>query len=519
MKRINDLQYLKLGKFSAFMYDAFMFLLSIPGWIFGIIRKGLSLIKDGLVWIKDELADIAYTFKHGNKAVRRSFFIFGAGNRFYGQKMRANLFLLFQLIFLGYMVLPNGGIHWLGKVQWFQVGNTIGTVQSQLVYNPIYDVYERIPGDDSVKVLLYALLTVVFIVAYVVTWRMQFKQCRICMDITASGKKIRSGKEDLQSLLDDQFHKTLLTPSLVGILVFTVLPTIYMTLIAFTSYDGAHDGYANLFGWVGLEHFNEIFDFGQGGLGNTFGEILSWTLMWSFFATFSNYFLGMFVAMAINKKGIKLKKFWRTVLVMTIAIPQFVSLLYVSKLFDASGIIGSFLKNANLLPEYLTNNHIFSLWGDPTTAKILLIVINIWIGIPYIMLMATGILMNIPEDLYESARIDGASSVQQFTKITLPYMLFVTGPYLLTSFVGNLNNFNVIYLLTGGNPIKGLAGGASVGHTDLLITWLFKMTLGSATSQYYYASVIGILIFVVVAFLSLIVYNVIPSTKNEEDFG
>ena len=519
MKRINDLKYLKLNKFAAFMYDAFIFLCSIPGWIIGLIGKGLSLIKKGFIWLKDEIVDIAYTFKNGNGAVKRSFFIFGAGNRYYGQKMRANLFLLFQLIFIVYMFVPSGGIHWLGKVQWFQVGKTVGTVQSGLVYNPVYDIYERVPGDDSVKVLLYGLLTVIFIVAYVVTWRMQFKQCRICMDITASGKKIRSGKEDLQSLLDDQFHKTLLTPSLVGILVFTVLPTIYMVLIAFTSYDGAHDGYSNLFGWVGLQYFNEIFDFSSGGLGNTFGEILSWTLMWSFFATFSNYFLGMFVAMAINKKGIKLKKFWRTVLVMTIAIPQFVSLLYVSKLFDASGIIGSLLKNNNLLPEFLTSNHVYSLWGDPITAKILLIVINIWIGIPYIMLMATGILMNIPEDLYESARIDGASSVQQFTKITLPYMLFVTGPYLLTSFVGNLNNFNVIYLLTGGNPIKGIAGGASVGHTDLLITWLFKMTLGSSSSKYYYASIIGILIFVVVAFLSLIVYNVIPSTKNEEDFG
>lgn len=138
------------------------------------------------------------------------------------------------------------------------------------------------------------------------------------------------------------------------------------------------------------------------------------------------------------------------------------------------------------------------------------------------MLMATGILMNIPDDLYESAKIDGASGFQQWTKITLPYMLFVTGPYLLTSFVGNLNNFNVIYLLTGGNPINteiGTAGGVSVGYTDLLITWLFKMTLGSADSEYYMASLIGILVFVVVAFLSLIVYNVIPSTKNEEDFG
>ena len=420
------------------------------------------------------------------------------------------------------MVLPTGGGYWLGKVHWFQTGHTIGTVQGQESYNPVTDRWGWIEGDDSVKVLLYALLTVIFIIAMIVTWRMQVKQCRICMDITASGKKIKSGKDDLESLLDDQFHMTLLTPSLGGILIFTVLPIIYMILIAFTNYDAAHDGHANLFSWVGLEHFNELFNFGNGGMGLAFGEILSWTLMWSFFATFSNYFLGMFVAMAINKKGIKLKKFWRTVLVMTIAIPQFVSLLYVARLFDATGIIGSFLLDHNLIPQYMLDANNASLWADPTTARILLIVINIWIGIPYIMLMATGILMNIPEDLYESARIDGASSFQQFTKITLPYMLFVTGPYLLTSFVGNLNNFNVIYLLSGGGPANleiGSAGGVSVGYTDLLITWLFKMTLGSAETKYYMASLIGILMFLVCAILSLIVYNVIPSTKNEEDFG
>lgn len=179
------------------------------------------------------------------------------------------------------------------------------------------------------------------------------------------------------------------------------------------------------------------------------------------------------------------------------------------------------LEQIPFIHDWRVANHFVSLWDSPVVAKILLIVINIWIGIPYIMLMATGILMNIPNDLYESARIDGASSVQQFTKITLPYMLFVTGPYLLTSFVGNLNNFNVIYLLTGGNPLNteiGVAGGASVGHTDLLITWLFKMTLGSTESKYYMASIIGILVFLVVAILSLIVYNVIPSTKNEEDY-
>ena len=269
---------------------------------------------------------------------------------------------------------------------------------------------------------------------------------------------------------------------------------------------------------MGLENFNQLADFGEGGMGLTFGEILGWTLIWAFFATFTNYFLGMFVALMINKKGIKLKKLWRTVLVMTIAIPQFVSLLYVSHLFDSSGIIGKILKDYNLLPQAMIAASQFSLWQNPTAARILVIVINIWIGIPHIMLMVTGILMNIPQDLYESSKIDGATGVQQFTKITLPYMLFVTGPYLLTSFVGNLNNFNVIYLLSGGGPNKGLAGGATVGYTDLLITWLYKMTVDTAEQKYYLGSIIGIMVFLVVAILSLIVYNVIPSTKSEEDF-
>jgi arabinogalactan oligomer/maltooligosaccharide transport system permease protein len=136
-------------------------------------------------------------------------------------------------------------------------------------------------------------------------------------------------------------------------------------------------------------------------------------------------------------------------------------------------------------------------------------------------MQVTGILQNIPAEQYEAATIDGANAVQQFMNITLPYMIFVLTPYIITSFTGNINNFNVIYLLTQGNPLNtelGTPGGASVGSTDLLITWLYKMTLGSTDSKYYYASIVGILVFVVVAILSLIIYNVIPSTKNEEDY-
>ena len=528
MRKLTDLEYLKLNKFQAFVYNLKLFFCAIPEWFKNI---GLAIarffINCGLA-VKNEFVDIFTTFSKGNWAVKLSFLIFGFGNLFYGQILRGILFLLFEIVFIVYMVMPGGGTYWLGKVNWFETGSTIGTVQGGFVesvtdYNGIQIVTKDwVAGDDSTRVLLYGLLTVAFIVAFVVTWRMQFKQCRICMDITATGKKIKSGKDDLRSLVDDQFHKTLLALPLMGILTFTVLPIIFMVLIAFTNYDAAHDGFSNLFKWVGFEHFEALTNFGKGGVGLAFKDLLIWTLIWAFFATFTNYFLGMGVAMMINKKGIKIKKFWRTVLVMTIAIPQFVSLLYVSNLFNGSGIIGKLLGEVPFIREFLRANNFTSLWSSPTISKILVIVINIWIGIPHIMLMATGILMNIPQDLYESSRIDGANTFQQYTKITLPYMLFVTGPYLLTSFVANLNNFNVIYLLTNNNPALnteiGTAGGAWVSHTDLLITWLYKMTLNSADTQYYMASIIGVLVFLVVAVLSLVVYNVIPSTKNEEDF-
>ncbi|MBQ9944241.1 MAG: sugar ABC transporter permease [Clostridia bacterium] len=242
---------------------------------------------------------------------------------------------------------------------------------------------------------------------------------------------------------------------------------------------------------------------------NTFKQVLFWTLIWAFFATFLNYFLGMLVAIMINKKGIKFKKLWRTILVMTIAIPQFISLLYVSKMFAADGIINGMLQSWGWIKDPLP------FWTDPSWARVTIIGINIWIGIPYLMLIATGILMNIPADLYESARIDGANAFQTYRKITLPYMLFVTGPYLLTSFTGNINNFNVIFLLSQGKPLSlELAGNA--GSTDLLITWLYKMTVDNG--NYKLAAVIGILVFIVCAVINLIVYNLIPSVKNEEDF-
>jgi arabinogalactan oligomer/maltooligosaccharide transport system permease protein len=130
------------------------------------------------------------------------------------------------------------------------------------------------------------------------------------------------------------------------------------------------------------------------------------------------------------------------------------------------------------------------------------------------MLITSGILMNIPADLYESARIDGAGVVKTFTHITLPYMIFVTTPYLITQFVGNINNFNVIYLLTGGGPLS--LDYYQGGKTDLLVTWLYKLTVNN--QDYNLASAIGIIIFLITASLSLLVYNLSGSSRKEESF-
>ena len=371
-----------------------------------------------------DLGEIGATFVQGDWKTKTSFFIMGFGNLARGQILRGILFLLFEAVFIAYMVMSGG--YWLSMLP------SLGITGPSEEYSEVLDAYVTKYHDNSFQILLYGVLTIFFVIAFIYTWRVNVRQNRMAEKILASGKKLKSGRDDLRSVVDDQFHKTLLALPLTGILVFTVLPIFFMILVAFTNYDGTHNGYTNsLFTWVGLDNFNTMLSWDvTGGAGTqsyaaTFGEVLLWTLIWAFFATFTNYFLGMFVAMAINKKGIRFKKGWRTILVLTIAIPQFISLLYVSKMFAKNGIVNGFLMSMGWIQQALP------FWEDPTWARVTVILINIWIGIPYLMLITTGILMNIPADLYESARIDGANAWQQYRKITLPYMLFVTGPYLL----------------------------------------------------------------------------------------
>ena len=192
---------------------------------------------------------------------------------------------------------------------------------------------------------------------------------------------------------------------------------------------------------------------------------------------------------------------------MTIAVPQFVSLMVIRSMMQPEGIINRMLLSAGWISErlpFLTN---------ATWARVLVIIVNLWVGIPYTIMSVTGILKNIPAEQYEAARIDGANPVQQFINITMPYMIFVMTPTLITTFTGNINNFNVIYLLTRGEPMYV---GNTAGETDLLVTWLYKLSVDQ--QKYNLAAVIGIFTFVVLSVVSLITYRSSGSYKDEEGF-
>ena len=446
-------------------------------------------------WLGKDLKEIGLTFSEGDWKTKLSFLIMGFGQLLRGQIVRG----------LTMLALEGGILYYILDFGWGYLKDifTLGVVETHKVGR------KTVYGDNSFLILLYGLLTLVIVVALIYLWRVNIRQNREAELRLKRGKRLPTNREDLASLFDKNFDKTLLALPVLGIFVFTVLPIIFMICIAFTNYDATHQPPAKLFTWVGLENFKALFGIGGEGFGGTFFYVLGWTLVWAFFATFLTYFLGMAVAIMINKKGIKLKKLWRTILVMTIAVPQFVSLLYVGKMFASDGLVNAYLLKWGWIQQAIP------FWDNALYARILIIVINLWIGIPYTMLIVTGLLMNIPAELYESARIDGANIFQTFRKITLPYMLFVTGPFLLTQFIGNLNNFNVIFLLNRGRP-QSMSLSNNAGSTDLLVTWLYKMTI--TDSNYKIAAVIGIMVFLVTAVISLIVYNTMPSVKDEEGF-
>ncbi|MEE0061351.1 MAG: sugar ABC transporter permease [Acutalibacteraceae bacterium] len=498
---MNYIDYIQLNPFQKFAYNFKNFFASIPGAIAGFFKAVGKLIVAFFVGLGDFLKDYVNNFKVGTIPTKLSYVVMGAGCFLNKQIVKGLVFLALEVAFFAYMIGFGGP--WLSKF------GTLGTIQEQTTMGPD-GMPVTVFGDNSMLILLFGTLTLILIALFVFLYILNIKVAISNEKLVKAGETPNSFAEDFKLLLDEKFHVTLLTlpTTLVG--CFTILPLIFMILIAFTNFDGTHQPPNQLFTWVGFGNFTDIF-INNPKYSMTFGKILGWTLTWAVVATFSCYILGVIVALMINKKGLKFKGVFRTCFVMAVAVPQFVTLLLMNQMLSQQGVINVFLQNAQLIEQPIK-----FLSGDPTLAKIVIIVVNIWIGIPYTILSTTGILMNIPEDLYESARIDGATPIVQFMKITLPYLIFVTTPQLISTFVGNINNFNVIFLLSGGGPQN--LDMYRAGETDLLVTWLYKLTMGDSPDNNLAAS-IGILVFIICGSLSLITFNNTKSAKDEGAFS
>lgn len=377
---------------------------------------------------------------------------------------------------------------------------TLGDQSRQLV--KVGKVTKAIDGDHSIYLMVEGLISLLAFLGYLIIYALNIKDAHSVGKRRMNGNQPHTFKQTIHYVLDRHFAYLILFIPFLFALFLNVLPLLFSILIAFTNYAAPVLPPANLLDWVGFETFKSLVTLKTWS--RTFYGVFTWTIIWAVLSTATTFIGGILVAVLINQREIKLKRVWRTLLIIPFAIPNLVSLLVFRNMLNTEfGPINQYLNYFGLgqLP-WLT---------DPNWARMTVIGVNMWLGIPLIMILVSGILTTIPRDMYESAEVDGATKWQMFRHLTMPMIMFSTAPVLIMQFAGNINNFNVIYLLTDGNPI--VSGYQYAGATDLLVTWLYKLTL--TNRQYNFSAVIGIIIFVLVASLSI--YNYRKTRSYRED--
>ena len=323
----------------------------------------------------------------------------------------------------------------------------------------------------------------------------------------AQGRHPRDMRRTLQTMTDEKFHVTALVLPIVGVSIFSVLPIVFMILIAFTNL-GGDVVYPQLADWS-FSAWGKIFNLGK--IGATFVKIFGWNVLWAVASTGINFLLGLGLALLLNKRNVRGAKFWRAFPILAYAIPGFISMVGFKFMFSQSGPINWLLDNAGHMRIFFLTNDASAKWW----ARGIGLFVNAWITVPSIMLMTTGILSNINTDLYEAASLDGASPFMQFRKITLPFVIFSTTPVLISQFVGNFNNFGIFFFLRGG-VISNYADYFLASDTDLLINWLYKLSVDN--NYYSIGAAISLIIFVITAALSLSVYVRSAAYKQEDTY-
>lgn len=345
--------------------------------------------------------------------------------------------------------------------------------------------------DNSIFMLIDGILVLAVIAVFVAVYYMSVKSAENGYKEYCRTGRFKNQKDLFDTALGKSFPIFGLAPAVVMVVVFVVVPLIFSVAVAFTNYSEGHIPPNNTVDWVGFKNFADLLA-GNNTWSHGLLRVALWTLVWAFLATFTCYFGGLIVAVWLKEINFTIAPIFRFIFILPYAVPSVISMLVWRNLLNGTfGIVNRTLMAIGLIDSPVQ-------WlGNPLMAQITCVMVNLWAGFGYFMLLSLGTMTAISEDVNEAAKIDGASRFQTFTKITLPLVLYQTVPLIIMSFAHNVNNFGAIYFLTNGTPPVADSTTTMAGGTDILVTWIYKLTVN--LMKYNYASVIAVMIFIVLA--------------------
>lgn len=356
--------------------------------------------------------------------------------------------------------------------------------------------------DDSRSLLVQGLLSILVTLFLLVFYIYNLFDAHKDASGLKQGFRLPSVAEGARLTWDRGFPYFMVLPGLFILTFVVIFPLLFMIALAFTNYNMYNSPPAKLLDWVGFENFKVLFT--DPSWRSSLLSVLSWTVIWTFVATTLQIALAMGLAVMVNDTRVKFKRLIRTIFILPWAVPSFVTILIFAAMFnDGFGAI-----NRELLAPF----GISIPWmSDPTWARISIIMIQLWLGFPFVFALFSGVLQSVSKEWYEAAEVDGGSRWAKFRHITMPHVMYATAPLLIMQYAGNFNNFNVIYLFNqGGPPVRGqMAGG-----TDILISWVYKLTFEN--NNYKMAAVISIIMGVIVAILALLQFRRSRSFREEK---
>ncbi|MBO3079567.1 ABC transporter permease subunit [Mammaliicoccus sciuri] len=362
-----------------------------------------------------------------------------------------------------------------------------------------------VPKLDDSRVLLAQGIISLLLIAFAITlYIVNIIDAYRNADQYNKGFEIKDRKGRMTATWDKTFPYLLISPGIFLLIFVVVFPLLFMCFLAFTNYNLYNAPPRHLLEWVGFDNFKSLVTVPIWK--TTFFNVLTWTIVWTLVATTLQIALALLLAIIVNHPLIRFKKLIRTVLILPWAVPSFVTILIFAAIFNDD--FGS-INNDILQPLF----GIAPAWlNDPFWAKVALILIQVWLGFPFVFALFTGVLQSISSDWYEAADMDGASSWQKFRNITFPHILFATAPLLIMQYAGNFNNFNLIYLFNkGGPPVSG----QNAGSTDILISWVYRLTFDM--QNYNMAATISLIIGVFIAIIAFLQFRKTSTFKDEGD--